>query len=507
MKKKTVLVSISKTWIYSNTGIDMLAGYLRPKGHSIDINYYHQGEDIDSIIKDIDINHDIYGFSVYSSNYYDFIRLSEYVKSNNHKAIIVWGGSFPTMYYEKLLSKHECIDYIILGDGEYPMEYLLNSIYEGKDIHHDSIAFADDKNAKFPYLNNLIDHLPVWDYYEKILPEMNKYKIHCIQSKNNICTGMCSFCFERKGRITYKGIDTIIKEVDYVTSVLGVKKIYFTDDNLLDPNNQSAKLRIWDLCKAIEQLNKRIIFTCYIKAISFKDTEFDNQLLRLMSYVGFATMFIGIESGNNEDLKLYNKLTNVNDNYMIIDLLERYNIQPLVGFINFNPYSNLEKLKQNFIFLSKIKSVNLFSYACSFLNIYEGTVIYEKAKNDGLLKDSYSLIDDLEYCFQDKDAEKIISFLKENVIQRIDGLRYQTSWIMQKCEDAIRLNSEAIYLKNRLIEWKSRDYVKIQEFFSVIFIENDLDKAYEKIDRFFDYFEKSQVELRSIVKEIGEYFE
>ena len=507
MKMKTVFVSISKTWIYSNTGIDMLAGYLRSKDHDIDINYYHQGEDIDTIIEDIDVNYDIYGFSVYSSNYYDFVRLSEHIKSINDRAVIVWGGSFPTMYYRKLLSQHDCIDYIILGDGEYPMDSLLDSIYHGKEIKHGSIASIDDMDGKIPYLNGLISHLPAWDYYERILPEMNKYKIHCIQSKNNVCTGMCSFCFERKGRVTYKAVDIIIKEVDYVTSVLGVKKIYFTDDNLLDPNNQNAKSRTWDLCKAIKQLNRRIIFTCYIKAISFKDTDCDNELLRLMSSVGFATMFIGIESGNNDDLMLYNKLTTVKDNYSIIDLLERHNIQPLIGFINFNPYSNVEKLKQNFIFLSKIKSVNLYSYACSFLNIYEGTAIYEKAKNDGLLKDSYTFIDDLEYIFKDKEAEKIIDFLKENVIKRIDGLRYQTSWIMQKCEDAIRLNSEAIYLRYRLCKWKSRDYTKIQEFFSIIFIENDLKKAYENLDEFFDYFENSQEELRSIIKEIGEYLE
>ena len=68
----------------------------------------------------------------------------------------------------------------------------------------------------------------------------------------------------------------------------GVKKFFFTDDNILDPNNDVAKKRLYLLCKKLEALNLKLAFQCYMKAISLNDISEDHELLNLMKKVGFV---------------------------------------------------------------------------------------------------------------------------------------------------------------------------------------------------------------------------
>ena len=67
-----------------------------------------------------------------------------------------------------------------------------------------------------------------------------------------------------------------------------VKKIFFTDDNILDPNDDYAKQRIRELCEKIISLDLHIAMQCYIKAISLKDNEKDHELLDIMKKAGFV---------------------------------------------------------------------------------------------------------------------------------------------------------------------------------------------------------------------------
>lgn len=505
---KVLLMSISNSKIYSNTGIDMLCGYLRRKYNNIDTLYFHQGETIDKIISSIPMGYDLYGFSVYSSNFRYFIQITEKVKALSPKSKVVWGGSFPTMFYKDIFEENQDVDYIILGDGEIPLEYLIRSLQDNCTILcHESIASKNDCFEKKIFYNQEIKHLPSWDYYEKVMPELNKYKIHCVQSKNNICTGVCSFCYERKGKIVYKDIQQIIDEINYVSKTYSVRKIYFTDDNLLDANGKVAKERTWKLCEELKKVKQKIVYTCYIKAVSFQDTEYDHSLLQLMSDAGFATMFIGIESGSNADLKLYNKLTTVEDNYRIISLLNAHNIVPMTGFINFNPYSTMKTLGENYHFLTNIMSVNIYSYVASFLNIYKYTDIYYRVYNDGLLNPSFDLLNDLDYNFSDHKVDKIVEFIRNNIFDQLKKIKYETSWILSKCEEAIRLDSSAQKIKDELLIIKQKDFKNIKEFFYVLYIENDLKKANCMLEGFLNHFISEQKELRNIFHDIRKVLE
>lgn len=500
---KVLLISIGKTFRYSNPGIDLLAGYLRSKNYNVDIMYFHQKESYEEIVDVLPVNYDVIGMSVYSSNYSVFLELSLYLKKNSN-AWIIWGGAFPSMYYRDIFKASENIDYIILGDGEKPFEFLLEKLrLEEICFNHESIASRYDFENKKNFCNREIDYLPVFDYYENVLIHRNKEKIHCIQTKNNVCTGNCSFCYERKGKISYKSLDLIAKEIKYVYEKFGVRKFYFADDNLLDPNNDEVKDRIKNLCYLLQEYRNKVVFTCYIKAISFNNCKEDSELLSLMRLTGFTTMFIGIESGNNEDLKLYNKYTSVSDNIQIITLLKKHNIIPMVGFININPYSTLEKLKKNYYFLLNIESINLFSYGCSFLNLYKGTSIYDKVVSDNLLTDKYTIFADTEYGYYDESVVPVANFVKNELAPRILALEVETSWLIQRCEDSSVINVEAEKYREILEEHAKEEFILIKKYFYDLYVKNDISKCRDNLEAFMDVFEKKVPELTNILKDIN----
>jgi len=75
-----------------------------------------------------------------------------------------------------------------------------------------------------------------------------------------------------------------------------------------------------------------------------------------MKKAGFQIPIVGIESGNELDLKLYNKRCTYEDNIRILKMLNHANIYSgSFRFIMFNPFSDWERIERNYWFLAKQK--------------------------------------------------------------------------------------------------------------------------------------------------------
>lgn len=503
-KCRILLISINTNWRYSNVGIDQVAGYLRSINFEVDILYHHQNINFDDVIKSLDLSYNIYGLSVNSLNIDCCLAIANYIKKQSEHATVVFGGGYPTRYYREIFELSKDIDYIILGDGEIPFENLLKHLISGNDLNFDTyIARPDQHEGKQPYCNRFIDYYPALDYFENDTKARNLRKEYCLQTKNNVCTGKCSFCTERKGIITYKNIDHIINEIDIVYRRFGIKKFFFTDDNILDPNNVAAKLRIYDLCDAIQNLSHNLVFKCYIKANSLHDTEEDNKLLQKMSDTGFKTIFVGIESGNIKDLKLYNKFTTVDENYSVIQLLRKHEIAPQIGFINFNPYSTLDTIKENYRFLVDIKMNNLFMYVYSYMRVYKYTEMYNKILKDGLTIPGETYLDEKSiYKFLNSDVQHLFDFIKKHMLYRIRNLDFEFDWIYSFFLECKKINSRADIYFSEFEEINAIQLQYIKEFFHILFIENNIEKSTKHVDEFLSFFEHMQPRFANIYRQL-----
>lgn len=507
---KVLLISISNVWRSSNIGVDQLAGYLRGRGYQIDMKYYHKKESAETICNNLPTDYDLYGFSVHSSNLDKCIKVSEYLKTVSPESTVLYGGSFVTLYYREVFQETNAVDYMILGDGEKPSEILLQALMKGSVPEHESIVtqtyISNDTINKKPYCNQEIVHAPVFDYYEQDSPRRNSRKIYCIQTKNNICTGKCSFCTERKGPIVYKPVKQIVDEIAYVAKTFGIKKIFITDDNILDPNNSIAKERVRQLCLEIQKLNLPLVFECYIKAISLKDCSEDHELLKLMSDTGFKTIFVGLEAGNNQDLVLYNKFTTVKDNETIIQMLHQHEVVPLIGFINFNPYSTLQTLEQNYHFLMNIRSTNLFQYVCSFLRVHKYTAIYDKMVTDSLITSDFNYQSELGYDFVNPDVKELFMFVYGFMYPRVRGLEIELDWVYQYFKECKVINPRASFVEEELLHMKELQFEMMKGFFNTLYVDRDLELCRKEVDGFLTYFEGLQPRLLEIYHELVELF-
>ncbi len=164
------------------------------------------------------------------------------------------------------------------------------------------------------------------------------------------CKGKCSFCCVslEQGVLRFRDIADMITEVKSFADIKGFKNHFWFADTSFDSNppermKEIARAIIRDLPGHTYEANFRPDF----------HTIADEELMNLLFDSGLTSVFIGAESGNEDDLKLYNKGTTVSDAEKTFELFQRYDCSIRCGFIMFNPFSTFERLRKNLGFLKK----------------------------------------------------------------------------------------------------------------------------------------------------------
>ena len=503
-KYKIILIAINGAWKHGNLGIDQLAGYLREKGFCVDMGYFHKKDSVNDIFQKIKGKYVFYGFSVTSANYSHCKELATLIKKNDKSAIIDFGGGFVTRYYREVFEEVPELDYVVLGDGEAPTEYLIEQLrtnpkyIDSQSTGHSAVASKRDQKGKFQYLNQKITHFPVFDYYEQDTPERNSRKVFCVQTKNNVCTGNCSFCTERHGKVVYKEVECIIEQIKIAHKRFGIRKVFFTDDNIFDPNDERGKEHVRKICNELKKLDFKLAYQCYCKAISLKDTPEDRELLALMKEVGFVEVFVGIESGDDDDLLLYNKYTSVSDNYSIIKLLKEHDLTPIMGFIGFNPYTTFKKMENNFKFLCDVKCTYLPNYLYTFVNVNKYTDLYEKLLADDLVISDKSEYINIRYNYADSTVAPILRYIEESMLPKLNMVQYELDWVIYSYKECKIWCKDIVDFEADFQVFQEEDFEVIKKYLGILFIEHDLGKFISVEEEFWNHFLNRQEPLKKI---------
>jgi hypothetical protein len=222
-----------------------------------------------------------------------------------------------------------------------------------------------------------------------------------------------------------RSIDSILKELDILVEKYDCKFVSFVDASFCGSNGIEARLN--ELYVKLKAKKYWIQFLFCLRCEQINDQVVE--LLSKLKEVGLTKVFVGIESFIEDDLKLYNKRSDVQTNIKAINLLNRlenddntYKLDVGYGFIFFNPYTTKEQLLIN---LHSLHFNNMFvtPYIISTrmsLSLL-GTAI-EKVENDGLLykkKTELTLNEKMQrrinYKFQSKDVKSIYDILQECV--------------------------------------------------------------------------------------------
>jgi len=234
-------------------------------------------------------------------------------------------------------------------------------------------------------------------YTSKELPDLEKTAVplwDILNMKDYACMNMqysrgcpfnCEFCdisvlYGHKVRT--KSTNQILNELEALYSHGWRGDVFFVDDNFI---GNRKKLKTSLLPSMIEWMeSKKHPFSFNTEAsINLAD---DMELMRLMGKAGFNSVFVGIETPNEDSLAECNKVQNKNrDLIACVKKIQKFGLQVqggfIVGFDN-DPLSIFERLR------AFIQETGIVTAMVGLLNAPRGTRLYKRLVNEGrLLKD------------------------------------------------------------------------------------------------------------------------
>ena len=286
-------------------GIGYISSFLKKNGHKTALIYLDEEISREDLFKKIDeILPDLIAFSSTTNQFPYVQQYASWIKEK-YSIPILCGGIHPTILPETVIAERS-IDIICIGEGEYPMLELANSLEKGSsydDIQNLWVKRDDKiyKNPLRPLIENL-DDLPFPDRelfnYENIL---GRYE-HVAESNiaefitGRGCPFNCTYCCNHTLRKIYKNngkfirrrsVENVLAEIREVTQKYKVEKILFDDDTFTLHSEW-----IDEFCdKYSEEFKYPFICNAH-------PTTITEELTVKLKKAGCEQISIGIESGN-----------------------------------------------------------------------------------------------------------------------------------------------------------------------------------------------------------------
>ncbi|MBI5432545.1 MAG: radical SAM protein [Planctomycetes bacterium] len=160
-----------------------------------------------------------------------------------------------------------------------------------------------------------------WVRWDRLDPENLYHTVHVRTARS--CTFKCSFCslFVLEGELSNARPETLRAELESLKRVGHVRSVIFTDDTFNVPQRRFKEL-------------VRVLADFDFEWYSFYRSQFaDHETVRMMKDSGCKGLFLGIESIDDEVLKIMNKATTVASYERGLEQLAKHEIPYHANFI------------------------------------------------------------------------------------------------------------------------------------------------------------------------------
>lgn len=430
----------------------------------------------------------LFAFALTESNVNNVFTTIKIIKKYNPQVTVCVFDSFATYNWENILKDNPQIDFIPYGSAyktifnvymKIKCGHLLTSI-DSENLLTQNTSLTSEKHfAK----SDFTDY--IWADREN-LNSRNVIIAHIISAYG--CSSRCSFCTmpQMDNSISFRDINDVLNEIININTQYNIRFFHFNDPSF-EGGGRFGKERMAHLCELLISYPKKFGFRCFIRAGSFSTTE-DEKYLILLKKAGFRNLFVGIESGSDFDLSLYNKRSTVYNNEVFMNICKKNGIEPFYGFVMLHPYSTSETIKDNFKFLVKYSSSQLSHYI-NCLQIYSNTPIFKKITQDGLLNYDYdykknpfqyrcsiSHIDDIKKFFEQ-------DFYSDLELQRKNSA-YHNFIFLKNYLQSIGITDEKINEKASAIS--NRLAIMFNEYFSNLYFDQNIEWCKNKANEFIE---------------------
>jgi radical SAM superfamily enzyme YgiQ (UPF0313 family) len=280
---------------------------------------------------------------------------------------VIAGGPLFTIEHDQF----DEVDHLVLNEAEVTLPPFLNDLKQGctKRVYS-STEFADLHTTPAPR----------WD-----LADLKRYATMSIQYSRG-CPYNCEFCnitalLGHRPRV--KTVPQIIAELTSLYDLGWRRGVFFVDDNFIG-NKKALKSELLPALIKWRSDKHGVPFSTEV-SINMAD---DDQLMQMMVEAGFGTVFIGIETPEEDSLLECNKKQNVKrDLVETIKHIQRAGFQVQGGFIvgfDSDPPSIFQR-QINFI-----QNSGIVTAMVGLLQAPPGTILYERLKQAGRLLEKMS---------------------------------------------------------------------------------------------------------------------
>jgi radical SAM superfamily enzyme YgiQ (UPF0313 family) len=367
-------------------GIACVAAYLR--SHNVECSI------IDSKLEHIDlmqvigklkkIKPDIVGLTAMTHEMGMSAEIAEVVKKGMPNTITVLGGVHATVLPHDTLKQYPQFDFVVSGEGEHTFCELVKCLMKNdknkrnlEDLikikglgcrMNDSVIINDPR----PFIDNLDElPLPAFDLFTKA-------KVYPIMTARG-CPFQCIFCNRVLGnKLRKKSPEKVIEEFEKCMDDFNAKYIVFVDETFTVDKEHINQILDLIIMRGIE---KKIQWGAETRV-----NTVDLALLKKMKRAGCDHIDFGIESGNEEILKIIKKGITKEQAIRAVEMAKKAGLKTSSFFIVGHPYETVSSIKDTVRLAVKL---NTTSTSFGIMTPYPGTDVYRMAK-DGM--GNYSII-------------------------------------------------------------------------------------------------------------------
>ncbi len=362
-------------------GILYLSSFLKRKGHEIQlIDAEAERLSDETLLKRLeDFHPDCVGISITTVAYGNSIRIAGLIRKKFNDVRLVAGGPHVTANPSEAIA-NSAFDFGVAGEGEQTFAELIDNI--GNPLKFAEIKGLIYRNSDGKIIINErhesiqeLDELPYPD--RAALPDIRFYRppIGCYREEFVVsiitsrgCPYGCIFCdnntFGRK--IRYFSPEYVVGEIEDVLKKYNARELTFVDDTF--PSNRKRFRRILEL---IREKKLQFSWTCMANV-----NDLDEEILRLMKDAGCWQIAIGIETGDEEVMKVIKKGIATAKVREVANIAHGLGIMMKGFFILGHPTETHESLRKT---RELALSLPLTDVVCTIATPIKGTELYEMA--------------------------------------------------------------------------------------------------------------------------------
>ncbi len=412
------------------------------------------------------------------------LEISAQVKKIADVAVI-WGGAMPTVDANSCLQS-SFVDFAVAGSGIEAVEGITRALLQEKANDSQTLqaipGLAYKLNGECHFNKNYhgFEHISFKELPYHVIEDYSVYGQ--IGSKEMIfpiysaygCPYRCAFCISPA---LYKGFsprwlpvaaEETVEHIIFLQNKYGATTIYFYDD---DSFVNLDHIRAIVLLLKAKNVKMKLSFRgARVDEIKKMDDEF----LDLLCETGTEMLHIGVESGCQRVLDLFQKGITVSDVIEINRKLARH--KKLIAAYNWiigTPSETIEEIKQTTRLLSQLIRENprCFIFQPNIFRVVPGSVLGEKAKDYG-----FKAPENLQEWIDSEIEQEISSPWLTKEIKKLIRMLQVTSYFVDNKADLLLKSGS---LQDTLIRFASRCYRPMAKFrfksgFSGLLIEADL---------------------------------